>query len=40
MIITRSGDAPSAAGPADYFTGQVRVDSPFKGSGALSGATV
>ena len=40
MNITRSGDAPSAAGPADYFTGKVRIDSPFKGSGALSGATV
>ena len=40
MNITRSGDSPSAAGPADYFTGQVRIDAPFKGSGALSGATV
>ena len=40
MNITRSGDNPSAAGPADYFTGRVRIDAPFKGSGALSGATV
>ncbi|WP_380786203.1 cupin domain-containing protein [Sphingomonas sp. R86521] len=40
MHITRSGDIASAAGPADYFTGQVRIDAPFKGSGALSGATV
>lgn len=40
MHITRSGDTASAAGPADYFTGRVRVDAPFKGSGALSGATV
>ena len=40
MQITRSGDIASAAGPADYFTGQVRIDAPFKGSGALSGATV
>ncbi len=40
MNITRSGDTASAVGPADYFTGQVRIDAPFKGSGALSGATV
>ena len=40
MNITRSGDTPSATGPADYFTGRVRIDAPFKGSGALSGATV
>lgn len=40
MNIMRRGNTPSAAGPADYFTGQVRIDSPFKGSGALSGATV
>jgi quercetin dioxygenase-like cupin family protein len=31
--VTRSGSQASAAGPADYFTGQVRVDSPFAGSG-------
>ena len=40
MDIKRSGSAPSAGGPADYFTGTVRVDAPFAGSGALSGATV
>ena len=26
MQITRSGSRPSAKGPADYFTGPVRVD--------------
>jgi len=40
MDITRAGGRPSAAGPDDYFTGRVRVDAPFAGSGALSGATV
>ena len=40
MDIKRCGSQPSAKGPSDYFTGTVRVDSPFKGSGALSGATV
>jgi quercetin dioxygenase-like cupin family protein len=40
MDITRAGSRPSAAGPDDYFTGRVRVDAPFAGSGALSGATV
>jgi quercetin dioxygenase-like cupin family protein len=40
MEIKRSGVQPSAKGPADYFTGTVRIDGPFKGSGGLSGATV
>jgi quercetin dioxygenase-like cupin family protein len=40
MQITRSGTLPSNKGPADYFTGTVRIDAPFKGSGSLSGATV
>ncbi len=40
MDITRSGSQPSAKGPAEYFTGQVRVDAPFSGSGGLSGALV
>ena len=40
MDVTRAGGRPSAAGPDDYFTGRVRVDAPFAGSGALSGATV
>lgn len=29
MIITRSGAQPSGKGPADYFTGTVRVDPLF-----------
>jgi quercetin dioxygenase-like cupin family protein len=29
MKITRSGTQPSAKGPADYFTGAVRVDPVF-----------
>jgi quercetin dioxygenase-like cupin family protein len=40
MEIKRSGSQPSGKGPAEYFTGSVRVDAPFTGSGALSGATV
>ena len=40
MDIRHSGSRPSATGPADYFTGTVRIDAPFAGSGALSGATV
>ena len=40
MEIKRAGSQPSAKGPAAYFTGNVRVDAPFTGSGALSGATV
>ncbi len=40
--ITRAGAQASAAGPADYFTGQVRIDAPFQGSGAarVGGALV
>lgn len=36
------GAQPSAAGPAEYFTGRVRVDTPFKGTepARVSGATV
>ena len=30
MIITRNGSKPSRKGPADYFTGQVRVDPLFQ----------
>jgi quercetin dioxygenase-like cupin family protein len=33
MEIKRSGSQPSNKGPADWFTGTVRIDSPFKGSG-------
>ncbi len=40
MDIRRVGSQPSARGPAEYFTGSVRVDAPFAGGGALSGATV
>ena len=32
MEIKRNGSQPSGTGPADYFTGTVRIDSPFKGS--------
>lgn len=40
MDIKRAGSQPSAKASADYFTGTVRVDAPFAGSGGLSGATV
>ena len=32
MKITRSGSQPSGKGPAEWFTGSVRIDSPFQGS--------
>ena len=32
MNIMRSGSQPSAKGPAEYFTGAVRIDMPFKGA--------
>jgi quercetin dioxygenase-like cupin family protein len=32
MNIKRSGSQPSARGPGDWFTGAVRIDSPFQGS--------
>ena len=42
MNIKRNGSLPSAKGPADYFTGIVRIDSPFQGSSParIGGATV
>ena len=42
MEITRVGTKPSVSGPAEWFTGKVRVDSPFKGTGdsRLGGALV
>ena len=40
MDIRRSGSHPSRKGPEDWFTGVVRVDAPFSGSGALSAGTV
>ena len=30
MNITKIGSQPSAKGPADWFTGAVRIDSPFQ----------
>lgn len=40
--VTRVGTQVSATGSADFFTGTVRIDSPFKGSGKarVSGAIV
>lgn len=40
--VTRVGTQASTAGPAEFFSGTVRVDAPFKGSGLarVSGATV
>jgi len=32
MEITRIGAKPSAKGPADWFTGTVRIDNPFQGT--------
>jgi quercetin dioxygenase-like cupin family protein len=32
MDIIRNGTRPSAKGPADYFTGSVRIDTPFQGA--------
>jgi quercetin dioxygenase-like cupin family protein len=42
MEITRNGSQPSHQGPAAWFTGTVRIDSPFKWSDAarISGAIV
>lgn len=40
MDIKRSGSQPSKKGPEEYFTGTVRLDAPFSGSGRLSGVTV
>ena len=42
MEVIRSGSQPSGKGPADWFTGTVRIDSPFEGSDAacVSGAFV
>lgn len=42
VVVTPAGSQQSAAGPADYFTGRVCVDAPFKGAdGArIGGATV
>ena len=40
MDIKRSGSQPSEKGPETYFTGTVRIDGRFSGSGGLSAATV
>jgi quercetin dioxygenase-like cupin family protein len=42
MDIKRGGSQASAKGPAEYFTGTVRIDAPFAGSepARVSGATV
>lgn len=42
LTVTANGSRPSAQGPAQYFTGKVRVDAPFKGTGParVSGASV
>ncbi|HXP96364.1 MAG TPA: cupin domain-containing protein [Telmatospirillum sp.] len=42
MDIIRSGSQASVKGPAEWFTGTVRIDSPFKGSepARLGGAIV
>jgi quercetin dioxygenase-like cupin family protein len=42
MEITKSGSQPSAKGPADWFTGAVRIDSRFQreAPARISGATV
>ena len=42
MQIRKCGSQPSAKGPADYFTGTVRIDAPFAGEepARIGGATV
>ena len=42
MDIKRSGSQPSGKGPAEYFTGTVRIDAPFQAGdpGRVGGATV
>ena len=42
MEIIRNGSQPSTKGPAEYFTGNVRIDSPFQRTGAarVAGAFV
>ena len=40
--VTRNGSQPSAKGPADHFTGSVRIDPLFRpeGASALAGARI
>jgi len=42
MDIKRTGSQPSTQGSADYFTGTVRIDSPFQGAdpARMGGAVV
>lgn len=42
LTVTPNGSQPSVKGSADYFTGAVRVDAPFKGTepAQVSGGTV
>ena len=42
MEITKSGSQPSATGPAEWFTGSVRIDSRFQRNepARIGGATV
>jgi quercetin dioxygenase-like cupin family protein len=42
ITVMQSGTTPSAKGPSDYFTGTVRIDSPFQGTepARVGGATV
>ena len=42
MDIQRNGSKPSSKGPAEWFTGSVRIDAPFQASapGRAGGATV
>jgi quercetin dioxygenase-like cupin family protein len=42
MNIKRSGSKPSTKGPAEWFTGSVRIDSPFQGNAParVGGASV
>src|SRR6478672_6446303 len=42
MKIQKAGSQPSKKGPADWFTGMVRIDSPFEGSdpARVAGAVV
>lgn len=42
ITVSQSGAKPSVKGPADYFTGTVRIDAPFQGTepARVGGATV
>lgn len=36
MHLIRNGSQPSNVGPAAWFTGTVRIDTPFKGTGDMT----